>query len=216
MGDKNASKCSEVIKKSECECRVNFTLDENFQAPVFFYYGLSKYYQNHRRYVQSKDDAQLEGKPLGLNDLTNYCDPYKEFKSSPIAPCGAIANSLFNDTFKLILKNSQNSEELIDLIQTDIAWPTDKDIKFKNPEKGFKDYAKPLYWRKSVDKLDPNHSNNNGYKNEHLIIWMRTSAFPSFRKLWGKIDHNQSLLWRDSLPKGNYELRIKYSKHSAQ
>jgi len=164
MGDKNAPKCSEVIIKSECECRVNFTLDENFKAPVYFYYGLSKYFQNHRRYVPSKDDTQ------------------------------------FNDTFKLFWKSSPNFEEPIDLIQTDIAWPTDKVIKLK-------DYAK------SVDNLDPN---NNGHTNEHLIVWMRTAAFPSFRKLWGRINHDQSLLWRDSLPKGNYELRIDYSKNSIQ
>lgn len=31
------------------------------QGPVFFYYGLSNYFQNYRRYGASKDDNQLYG-----------------------------------------------------------------------------------------------------------------------------------------------------------
>jgi len=27
----------------------------------------------------------------------------------------------------------------------------------------------------------------NGYENEDLIVWMRTAAFPSFKKLYGRI-----------------------------
>lgn len=31
------------------------------QGPVFFYYELSNYFQNYRRYGASKDDNQLYG-----------------------------------------------------------------------------------------------------------------------------------------------------------
>ncbi|XP_047000868.1 cell cycle control protein 50A-like [Schistocerca americana] len=42
--------------------------------PVFIYYQLSNYYQNHRRYVNSRDDYQLRGK---LYDrVSSYCAPY--------------------------------------------------------------------------------------------------------------------------------------------
>lgn len=30
------------------------------------YYGLSNFYQNHRRYVKSRDDGQLNGDPGAL------------------------------------------------------------------------------------------------------------------------------------------------------
>lgn len=33
----------------------------NQQSNVFMYYGLSNFYQNHRRYVKSRDDSQLNG-----------------------------------------------------------------------------------------------------------------------------------------------------------
>ena len=62
------------------------------------YYGLSNYYQNHRRYVKSRDDEQLLGNIINPDDLNNDCDPYKteEQTDKGYAPCGAIANSLFN------------------------------------------------------------------------------------------------------------------------
>lgn len=33
---------------------------------MFMYYGLSNFYQNHRRYVKSRDDSQLNGDPSAL------------------------------------------------------------------------------------------------------------------------------------------------------
>lgn len=37
------------------------TLFSAQQSNVFMYYGLSNFYQNHRRYVKSRDDSQLNG-----------------------------------------------------------------------------------------------------------------------------------------------------------
>lgn len=74
-----------------------------FQGSVYMYYGLTNYYQNHRRYVKSRDDNQL----LGHLELTpsNDCNPYQIDKKTqkPYAPCGAIANSLFNGNYYLYL-----------------------------------------------------------------------------------------------------------------
>lgn len=58
------------------------------------YYGLTNYYQNHRRYVKSRDDDQLLGR-LSHTPSTD-CDPFGKIDGKTIAPCGAIANSLFN------------------------------------------------------------------------------------------------------------------------
>lgn len=71
------------------------------------YYGLSNYYQNHRRYVKSRDDNQLLGR---LSDIpSSDCQPFAydlnstSQKEQPIAPCGAIANSLFNGKFAIFV-----------------------------------------------------------------------------------------------------------------
>jgi hypothetical protein len=60
---------------------------------------------------------------------------------------------------------------MIDIKQTDIAWPTDKDYKFQRPS-NYKD----------VQWIDT--------ENEHFIVWMRIATMPNFRKLWGKIENN--------------------------
>lgn len=66
------------------------------------YYGLSNFYQNHRRYVKSRDDNQLLGRLD--SEPSHDCEPFAKDsnKKMPIAPCGAIANSLFNGRIKFL------------------------------------------------------------------------------------------------------------------
>lgn len=92
------------------QCRIAFNVNESFDGDVYFYYSISNYFQNHRRYLKSRNDKQLMGDlsvSLFLYYLTDLffqsvseCDPYDKVNTStgvkPIAPCGAIANSMFN------------------------------------------------------------------------------------------------------------------------
>lgn len=73
----------------------------------------------------------------------------------------------------------------------------------------FKDFAKPSNWQLNIWELDTENPSNNGFKNEDLIVWMRTAALPDFRKLYRRIDHSNR--FEIGLPKGNYTLQIKYS-----
>lgn len=61
-------------------------------------------------------------------------------------------------------------------------------------------------------ELDTENPENNGLQNEDLIVWMRTAAFPNFRKLYRIIDHSVTP-FNEGLPAGNYKLNIQYSKH---
>lgn len=61
----------------------------------------------------------------------------------------------------------------------------------------------------NIWELDTENPSNNGFKNEDLIVWMRTAALPDFRKLYRRIDHSNE--FEIGLPKGNYTLHIKYS-----
>jgi hypothetical protein len=61
--------------------------------------------------------------------------------------------------------------------------------------------------------LDPNNPSNNGYKNEDFIVWMRTAAMPTFRKLYRKLISNGSNTFQNGLPQGNYILSINYSNN---
>jgi hypothetical protein len=44
-------------------------------GPVFIFYELTNFYQNHRRYVKSKGNNQLAGLSFSPNDAKKLCDP---------------------------------------------------------------------------------------------------------------------------------------------
>lgn len=220
--------CADVIAAdiySTCECLLNFTLSENFERDVFVYYGLSNFYQNHRRYVKSRDDKQLLGY-INPKTLSKDCDPFKSrdvrtstgLKPTPIAPCGAIANSLFNDTFEIsIFDEKRHKFSPVKLVKTGIAWATDKSAKFRNPageplSEAFKLYTHPPNWRRQVWQLDNKTDSNNGFQNEALIVWMRTAALPTFRKLYARVDHSVEGDYKSGLPSGLYQVKIEYSE----
>lgn len=124
--------CAEIIHADPsafCQCEVEFDIDRDMVGDVYMYYGLSNFYQNHRRYVKSRDDNQLLGM-LGQASSSD-CSPFRVTDDDrPIAPCGAIANSLFNDTLTI---HSNDPRRLVPLLRTGIAWPSDRNIKFRNP-----------------------------------------------------------------------------------
>ncbi|MEW5314383.1 MAG: hypothetical protein WDW38_005889 [Sanguina aurantia] len=79
-----------------CNIMVNVTQD--MVAPIYVYYELNGFYQNHRRYVKSRSDAQL----AGGHTLDGACSPEDNLggnSSLPINPCGLIAWSFFNDSY---------------------------------------------------------------------------------------------------------------------
>lgn len=107
------------------------------------------------------------------------------------------------------------SGDFVPLIRTGIAWPSDKQIKFRNPpgnlKDAFKNFDKPSNWQKNVYELDMDDENNNGFQNEDLIVWMRTAALPTFRKLYRRVNHSVTG-YTNGLVKGKYLLLVNYSK----
>uniref|UniRef100_A0A672TI40 Cell cycle control protein n=1 Tax=Strigops habroptila TaxID=2489341 RepID=A0A672TI40_STRHB len=209
------SDCSELRENSsnwnkECHCSVNFTLEEDILGDVFMYYGLQNFYQNHRRYVLSRSDAQL----LGENVNNSYCSPFTTYQNgTPMAPCGAIANSMFNDTIDLFY-NLNSSVIQVPLLKTGNSWWTDKNVKFRNPKSynlssAFAGTARPPYWQKPVYLLDEEDERNNGYVNNDFIIWMRVSAFATFRNLYRRVSRIRQ--FANGLPAGNYTFNISYN-----
>jgi len=195
-------------KINDCTCRINFTLENDFRGKVYIYYALTNFYQNHRRYVKSRDDNQLYG---GSGKPDKACTPYAEdLEGKPIWPCGAIANSMFQDEISLL-----SSQGVVELDRMNIAWDSDINFKFKNPvdwnSSDFKNkFVKPKAWKRSPWDLDPENRSNNGVENQDFIVWMRTAALPNFRKLY-RIVKQSSPGFRDGMAKGNYTLEIKYS-----
>jgi len=155
-------------------CTRNLTITKEMKQPIFVYYQLDNFYQNHRRYVKSRNDEQLRDKSKATK--TDNCDPEATIDGKPIVPCGLIAWSLFNDTYTL----RRNNENLT-VDKKDISWKSDREHKFgsdvfpTNFQKG------PLQGGKILNSTMPLS------EQEDLIVWMRTAALPTFRKLYGRI-----------------------------
>ena len=192
---------SNDCKNLGSDCDVTLIVKDDMDLPVMVYYQINKFYQNHRRYVKSKNDDQLHGKDIDKkvadddckhavtnNDMgitTNYkgVNFTEEEKKAVAVPCGLIAKSFFRDSFKLFDKDGKE----IEIDESDIAWEADKKIKFQN----LPDDLKHKQW---IDMED-----------EHFIVWMRPSGLPNFRKLWGRI---KNVNGEDKLKAGNYTIKI--------
>ena len=184
-------------------CVLSVTTKKLMKSPVYVYYELENFYQNHRQYVKSRADKQLQGEEGA--SLTG-CEPLTVAagnKDMKLVPCGLIANSLFNDTFKLQQPFTMN--------ETGIAWKSDLSAKFNNApsyNKGSpadaanctddrwggkeckcevgKKCSKYLY--QSYPAITDIRTQ--GVKNEHFVVWMRTAGLPKFRKLYGIIEQD--------------------------
>ena len=83
-------------------CEVTLTVPERMRAPVYVYYEMRNVLQNHRRFVKSRSDDQLAGRP---HDAIGFCEPKAyvvndtDGTKSVVNPCGLMAWSTFNDTY---------------------------------------------------------------------------------------------------------------------
>ncbi|KAM9850692.1 transmembrane protein 30C [Aulostomus maculatus] len=217
------NKCFEKRKNvsnaaQSCTCTVVFPIEKAFKGDVFFYYGLRNFHQNLRRYMDSRDDGQMVGRTQNLKNPSSYCKPFSRDKNGlPLAPCGAVANSIFNDSFTLTYRGPRAPAVQVPLLRKGITWYTDKNVKYRNPKIGnltlaevFKDTARPPYWQKPVYELDPLDPTNNGFINDDLIVWMREAAFPNFKKLYGVLRRAKKPFTK-GLPAGNYTIEISYN-----
>jgi hypothetical protein len=171
------------VSRENCSIPVELKITEDMKPPIYMFYKLTNFYQNHRRYVKSRSDAQLWGE--GAHVDTDKCDPLEKWDDGSgvktLYPCGLIANSYFNDTFTnaTILRNGAPfaakgmSQFADDWDGTGIAWPTDIDEKFESVK----------YSKDKVTRVGPGGFVLPSVEDESFIVWMRTAGLPAFKKL---------------------------------
>ena len=160
-------------------CQVIFEVVSDLIGPVFLQYSITNFYQNHRLYMNSVSLTQLRDQVWYSSDSLSSCSPvitnqdnfyvnnvYGQVlnPADSAFPCGLIARSYFNDTFR-IFNQVTNSEVAIG--SKGISWPDDLQYNFKNA-----DLSKQ--WMDVTD--------------ERFINWMKISPFTDFKKTWGRID----------------------------
>lgn len=174
-------------------CEVDVVLEQDMAAPVFVAYRLTNFFQNHRRYVKSRSDPQLNGDSVDEGDLEDcsplirYGDGYGGGNSSLdellLYPCGLFANSLFTDAFedaRLVPAGGAAPRSLVstgEWTERGIAWSTDVGKKF-NPRA-------PL--PAGSTRESPRGFMLPDVDNEHFVVWMRAAAESTFSKLYARL-----------------------------
>jgi len=191
------------------QCVLKFGIDSDMKPPVLFYYRLTNFYQNHRRYAKSFNVDQLSGKAVSTSDVHNSdCTPLTTTGGKPYYPCGLAANSLFNDTFESPVltnpKNTSDSDGVIYLMNnsTNIAWGSDKDLYGQTKYK-WEDVAVPPNW---INRFPDGYSDDwhpDLVNDEHFQVWMRLAGLPTFSKLYQRND-------KDTLGFGTYLININH------
>ncbi|PAV82905.1 hypothetical protein WR25_06333 isoform B [Diploscapter pachys] len=194
-------------KMSPFKCSFTINLTQAYTGEVKFYYGMNRFYQNNRQYLSSRSDLQLAG------DIDNIQDCYpldKAFSpllnnTVPIVPCGQIANSMFNDSFRLFYHAPSGSDGR-DIWLVPVPWTgkgvlTQQEIhkKFKNPISSdnqtyqalcdaFINTTQPPDWSRRLCDLGYGDNVGLGLENLDFMVWMKPAALPKFRKLYRILD----------------------------
>ncbi|KAH7131730.1 LEM3/CDC50 family protein [Dactylonectria estremocensis] len=229
----NQSLSFDGVAKNYTLCTITCFLPDDLQPPELFHYHLTNFHQNHRKYVTSLDEAQLKGKAVSLDAVKDTCFPVTSGEGSNkgnrgpgqkkvIYPCGAIANSLFNDTFA-------NPERFSAGLVPDATKLTTYNMSRNGIASG---QGKPLFKPTTYPVAnEPGSSNEsamvpppnwaerfpNGYHlgnmfnladDEAFMVWMHTAASPSFAKLAMRNDE-------EVMKRGLYQLQAVSRKSGA-
>lgn len=188
---------SDMCAQIGAPCTINFQLSQSIISPIYIYYSINGFYQNHKAYTKSISYSQLyDGVMYNTSMISPDCDPIVYNKdlpyttavdgsaldpNGPAFPCGYVASTIFNDTFTIINVDT-NSTVLID--NTKIS-PWSNSPKYKNANLS-------LQW---IDVED-----------ERFANWMQLSLFSNFQKVWGVINVN--------MVAGNYMIVIQNNWNS--
>ena len=179
-------------------------------APIHIYYKLDGFFQNHKRYVRSRDDNQLHGKNPPDSAL-NVCQPQQTLQMhllsleeraevtnhGSINPCGLAAWSHFNDSFSnFTLSNREGKQtEEVPVNSSNLVWASDREVLFGNyRSENYNNFPSHQGGR----ELQTNISDD-----EHFMVWMKYSTSPS-------MSHTSAFSW--SIPAHftirNHALRV--------
>lgn len=214
----NKSSTFDGVTKNYTLCTMEFFLPEDLQPPVLYYYRLTRFYQNHRDYINSRDKKQLLGDSVSIDAIrSSDCGPLKtrQFVTGSeqiIFPCGMIANSYFNDTFhdpiRLPSSSASNQTHTYNMSRSGIAKDIDRELyrpsTYQIPAESNAantTIIPPPGWAERF----PNgyHAGNmfNPAADESFMVWMRTSAGSRFAKL---AMHND----KDVMERGMYRIEV--------
>jgi len=169
-------------------CTVQFDIPNDIGPPVYVYYRLTSFYQNHRRYVKSLDTDQLNGDYINNETISvSACSPLQLAPNGKAYyPCGLIANSIFNDTINSPVAvnagGGQSSEPYI-MTNNSIAWDSDASLYKKTKYQPWEVMPPPNWAPRYPDGYTEEMPIPDLSEYEEFQVWMRTAGLPTFSKL---------------------------------
>lgn len=187
-------------------CEIQFEVPNEMKGPIFLFYKLTGFHANHRQYVKSFSEDQLNGKRASVSTIKDTvgqnCQPLSVDDAGKIIyPCGLIANSMFNDTFDDTLYAVNDTDAANYVMTTDgIAWSTNKN-RFKKTQYDVANIVPPPNWA----KLYPNGYNETNLPDistwPQFQNWMSPAALADFSNMALRNDN-------DNLPQGLYQVNV--------
>ena len=174
---------------------VPITLEKDMKGNTWLFYKLTNFFQNHRRYIYSRSDSQLRGEYVEYDDMPTDLEGFISVNNSKdpadmYLPSGAIALSFFNDTYTFY---NNTAGATVTAFDAGISWRSDKEKLFKNLSTK---YEEGIHWLLDWEGFDTE------VRNEHFIVWMRTSTLPTFIKPYARVNPNSIL------PAGTYYINV--------
>lgn len=187
---------------------IDVTIEKDMPKPVYLYYELTNFYQNHKRFVNSYGKRQTRGDAYLKDDATpktafknavsqKYCERAKLGFSGPPGddldgvqrwPCGLIPHTLFNDTFRVGVRAVGSTEDFVEIdLKEDpesISFGADiKSMRNIDPDagSGFEDLVDMWILPKVPPQLcEPPFPADPAVTNEDLAAEKPESALPYF------------------------------------
>ncbi|CAI2357670.1 unnamed protein product [Caenorhabditis sp. 36 PRJEB53466] len=179
---------------------LEIVIPKHIPPPIYFYYELKNTFLMHRSLNAAFCAEQLIGP--GLTDNLHPCDEFRNIKYScekrdtpsfpfryPLrcatdatfyAPIGGLGAIMFNDTFKLSIKNNPISWHwngvVSDSFRNSFAQPEDNVDNLCNSSM-FRKTVKPAEWPRHICEMG-------GYRNVDFIQWMQPSSYQNFKKFY--------------------------------
>ena len=167
-------------------CRLRFYIPEDIGPPIYMYYRLTNFYQNHRKYVQSMDFIQLSGKFVSNQTINSgQCTPLTSDPTTGKAyyPCGLIANSQFNDSIQSPYLLNEDSFAMYNMTNKGISWGSDKKLIKKTSYQNDQVLPPPNWHERYPNNYTDEQPIPNLNEDEDFLVWMRTAGLPDFSKL---------------------------------
>lgn len=202
---------SETPPRDRNVCTLRFYIPESIGPPIFMYYRLTNFYQNHRKYVQSMDLDQLSGKAVVNTTIqSGQCGQYGHLDLDPASrkpfyPCGLIANSQFNDSIQSPYLLNGRTEALYNMTNKGIAWSSDRHTVQKTSYKNDEVLPPPNWIKRYPEGYNDRYPIPNLSEDDDFLVWFRTAGLPDFSKLARRNDTT-------TMQKGYYSLDIEDRK----